>query len=123
MITRERYGVRPDGRPVTEVSTYIPIEPDHPLAVEIEGEDGFWVRTSVGNSLTAMGAQAVSRQEFQTAVEEAELIHESMMQELADRQARIDQEIEAKRDLIRSELLTLGLSNDAVTEILRQVRR
>lgn len=122
MITRERYGVRADGRPITEVSTYIPIEPDHPLAVEVPGEDGTWVRVSVGNSLTAMGATEVSHVEFTEAVQEAELRHEAVLAEIADRQERVQQEIEAKRDAIRKELVDLGLSTDAVTAILRQVR-
>jgi|SRR6185295_17522921 len=122
MITRERYGVRPDGRPITEVSTYIPTEPDHPLAEELAGEEGFWVRVSVGNSLTAMGAAEVSKAQFTGVVEEAQLLHEAVLQELADRQERVAQEIEEKKDVIRRELADLGLSQDAVTAILRNVR-
>lgn len=122
MITRERYGVRPDGRPITEVSSYIPVEPDHPLAEELNGEEGTWVRVSVGNSLTAMGATEVPKAKFTEAVEEAQLLHEAVLQDLADRQERVAQEIEEKKDVIRRELADLGLSQDAVTAILRNVR-
>lgn len=122
MITRERYGVRPDGRPITEVSNYIPVEPDHPLAEEIQGEEGFWVRVSVGNSLTAMGAVEVSKAKFNDAVAEADLRHEAVLQEIADRQEQVAREIEAKKDAIRRELTDLGLSPDAILAILRNVQ-
>lgn len=122
MITRERYGVRPDGRPITEVSTYIPAEPDHPLGEELSGVEGTWVRVSVGNSLTAMGATEVSKARFNDAVAEDELRHEAVLQEIADRQERVAREIEAKKDAIRRELADLGLSQDAITAILRNVR-
>jgi hypothetical protein len=121
-MIRERFGVRPDGRPITEVTTYIPAEADHPLAVELAGEEGTWVKLSVGNSLAAMGAKEVSKAEFQEAVAEADLLHEAVLQEIADRQERVRREIEAKQDLIRRELLDLGLSFDAVNAIIRQVK-
>lgn len=122
MIQIERYGVKEDGNTVVETSTYIEVQPDHPLATQIEGYPGWWGRISVGNSLTLMAAKPVSKEKFLEAKEEHRLRVDAIQEELEQRRERRQQEIESKKVKIKQELEKLGLSSDTVDAIVRQVQ-
>lgn len=124
MITFERLGIRnSDDNPVIETSTYIPAEIDHPLAVELEGFEGFWVRIAVGNSFTAIGAREVTEAQFNAAKSELEDLIEIREIEAQEQRDRIRAELDSKRTAIRAELSKLGLSSDTITAIIDQVRQ
>lgn len=123
MITVERYGVRADGNPVIETSTYIPAPPDHPLAVTLDGHEGTWVRIAVGNGLSAVGAQEVTEAKYRLAKDELrDKIERNELEARAKRQAAAE-EIAAKKNEVRAELARLGLSPQTITAILDQVRQ
>lgn len=123
MITTERLGVRPDGNPIVETSIYIEAAPDHPLAVQVEGHIGYWVRTFLGNSLATHSAVEVTRMEWNAA---KSALEEHIAQVKIDREARdeiIREEMKQKKDKIRLELIKLGLSEQTVSAILQQVQQ
>lgn len=122
MITTERLGVRADGNPVTETSSYISAAPDHPLAVTLVGHEGHWVRIAVGNHLESIGAKPVTQVEYNAAQSKLQEKVSQIAVEFRERQDVILREIEAKKGAIRAELSALGLSSDAVAAILAQVR-
>lgn len=122
MISQERYGIRPDGNPVTEITQYQEVAPDHPFALQLEGIEGYWTKTMVGNSLTALGAREVTYVEYLDAGEEIRLKSEAMMEELQRQRDQRAQELDAKKDQVRLELATLGLSPETINTILAQVR-
>ena len=122
MITFERLGVRDDGNPVIETSTYIPADPNHPLAVELEGHEGFWVRIAVGNSFNHVRAKEVSRAEYNAHVAEIHDLNESRRLDAEEARERAKAELDAKKNEVRAELAKLGLSPQTITAILDQVR-
>lgn len=122
MIVKERYGVRDDGNVVIETSTYVPTTPDHPRAVTIEGEEGYWVRVMVGNALPTVSAKEVTRQRFEEAKEELAFRTQAIQEELEQRREQRQQEIDAKKQQITAELRKLGLSTDTVAAIVNQVQ-
>lgn len=122
MITIERLGVRKDGNPVVETSTYIPAAPDHPLAMTLAGVEGHWVLLAVGNSLKHAGAREVTKAEFnshKSAI--AELVEARLVeaQEVLDMAAAVR---EAKKADVEAELESLGLSAGAISAILDGVK-
>lgn len=122
MIVKERYGVRSDGNPVIETSTYIEAAPDHPLAEELEGVEGYWVRVAVGNSLTVTSAKPVSHQKFLEAKEEHRLKVEAAQEEL-QRQLDIKQrEREEKQAEAIAELQAKGISLEAISALLDRAK-
>lgn len=122
MIQVERYGLRSDGNTVVETTTYIESLPDHPLAVEVEGHPGWWIKTMVGNSLLAVSAQPVTKQRFNEANEEMKLRVEAIQEEIEQRRELRRRELEEKQDRIKRELEKLGLSTDTVNAIIQQVK-
>lgn len=122
MITQERYGVRADGNPVTEITMYQEVAADHPMAITLPGLEGHYVKAMVGNSLTAIGAREVTRQQFLDAGEEIRLRGEAVMDELQRKHDLRQRELEEKKSEVRRELAKLGISPDTVNAILRQVR-
>ena len=122
MITIERLGIRQDGNPVVETSTYVPVAPDHPLAVTLEGQEGYWARMAVGNSFTAIGARSASRQEFEAAKQDINEKAEAIRIEVQARHEQMKAELDAKKDDVRKELSKLGLSQTTIKAILDQVR-
>lgn len=123
MITLERYGIRNgDDNPVIETSTYIEADPDHPLAVEIEGHEGFWVRVAVGNSLTAVNARPVSKVQYNAAVSELHDRIEVMQAEHEARREAAKMELADKKAQVSKELAKLGLSAQTIDAILAQVQ-
>ena len=123
MITVERLGIRnADENPVIETSTYIEVEPDHPMAVELKGHEGHFARVAVGNSLSQLNARPVTRAEFDFATDEIAARVADREAEALEEKTRIEAEIEAKKTQIEGELLNLGLSPGAVHAILAQVR-
>lgn len=122
MITIERLGVRPDGNPVIETSTYVPANPEHPLAVTLDSHDGFWVRVAVGNSLAHTQAKEVTPVEFNAAVSEIREMVEIRHLEAEQAREVIEAELTAKKEAVKTELANLGLSPTTVEAILDQVR-
>lgn len=123
MITIERLGIRnSDENPVVETSTYIEVEPDHPMAVELTGHEGYWARIAVGNSLNQLNARPVSRAEFDFAQDEIAARVAEREAAAVEERARIHAEIAAKKAEIEIELLALGLSYGAIKAILAQIK-
>lgn len=123
MITIERLGIRnSDENPVVETSTYIEVEPDHPMAVELKGHEGHWARIAVGNSLNQLNARPVSRAEFDFAQDEIAARVAEREAAAVEERARIYAEIAAKKAEIEIELLALGLSYGAIKAILAQIK-
>lgn len=121
-IIKERYGIRPDDNPVVETSTYIESTQEHPMAVQIEGVPGWWVRIGVGNSLTALNARPVTYTEYQNHAQEHRLRVEAIQEDLDRKRDLRQRELDAKKDQVKAELRKLGLSEDTVSAILDQVR-
>lgn len=122
MITKERYGVRPDGNTVVETSTYVEATADHPLAEELEDTDGFWVRVAVGNSLVATGAKAVTRAQFQDAKEEHRLLVEAAQEQLQQELDLKRREIEERKAEAIAELKAKGIPLESIQALLGQAK-
>lgn len=122
MITFERLGVREDGNPVIETSTYTEVAPDHPLAVELEGHEGHWALVAVGNSFKHVRAKEVSRAEYNAHVSSLhDLIEERRLEHEAEKE-RIANDLAHKKDAVDRELTKLGLSRETVMAILKQIQ-
>lgn len=122
MITRERYGVRTDGSPVIETSTYVEVSPDNPLAEELQGVDGFWARVAVGNSLTVMAAKSVSKKDYDLAKEEHELRVDAAREELQQELDQKQREQEARQATAMADLRKLGIPLESIQALLFQAK-
>lgn len=123
MIEVKRFGIRADGNPVIEASTYLPAAPDHPLAVELPGHDGFWVRIAVGNSFSVIGAKPVTEAEYNQAANDIREIVERNEQEARLAREIAAEELATKRLAALNELAALGLSQTTIQAILDQTTR
>lgn len=122
MIIKERLGIRSDGNPVIETSTYIPATPDHPDAVELEGVEGDWVLVAVGNAFNQVNATEVSLAEFTQAQEDIKAVLVAKEVEAEEIRNRVAAELAAKKTAIEGELANLGLSSETIQAILSQVK-
>lgn len=112
-ITRTRYGLAPDGRPLEEVTTYVQVSIDHPSAEVLVGaEEGtYWTVAAVSSPLAAFGARVVSQSEYANSVTAA-AVKVKADRDKAEKDAKDGELIYAR------ELKLLGMSDALIARLL-----